>query len=210
MTHRVPPRLAAYAREIERHWNALMDGPVVLSPRDWERIRDWHERGIPMQIVREAMDSVAERRTRARAPRGLGRVASAVEEAWRVVLDGRLAPDLPEADRTEAGRPAIDSWRDALANAESGSRLARLITSAIDDLERGKRASEVERRIDDELPRAVPESTLRTAYREADAALERFRDRMSDSTLETTRDKIVVSRLRRQLRLPSLDNDDEV
>ena len=75
MTGDSPPRLGAYARAIERRWSQLTDGPVILSARDWQRITDWHDRGIPLQIVYEAMESVVERRARSPVSRTLSRVA---------------------------------------------------------------------------------------------------------------------------------------
>lgn len=40
-----------YLPEIERFFSALRMGGFVLSPRDVERVRTWHEQGIPMGVV---------------------------------------------------------------------------------------------------------------------------------------------------------------
>jgi len=208
MTEGVPPRLATYAREIERLWNAMADGPGVLSPRDWERIRSWHDRGIPLQIVREAMESIAERRTRSRASWNLSRVAPVVDEAWQVVLDGRLADVEPVGEPSPASRSAIESLRAALAHAPSPSTLRDLLEGALRDAERGEPAERIDRRIDEGLPDAVPAETLIAARQGADAAVVPIRRRMDASLLAATRNRIVVARLRRHLQLPKLENDE--
>jgi len=209
MTAASPPRLGAYARAIERYWSTVTGGPVVLSPRDWERIVDWHTRGIPLQIVRESMAAVAERRVRMRGLLSLSRVAPAVDEAWEVVLDGRMGRETAGAGLPPDGRSTIDSWRSLLAAEPQDSRLARLLASAIRLVEQGESPSAVDRRLDEGILDAVSEPILRAAQRAADEALEPFRDRMDAPTLAATRIRIVLARLRRDLRLPRLDRDPE-
>jgi hypothetical protein len=41
----------AYLSEIERFFAALRMGGFVLSPRDLELVRDWHEQGVPLGVV---------------------------------------------------------------------------------------------------------------------------------------------------------------
>ena len=49
-----------YAREIEKHWTALLERPVVLGERDWRLISDWHAREIPLGLILEAMEHLGE------------------------------------------------------------------------------------------------------------------------------------------------------
>ena len=82
-----------YARAVERMWSSLLERPAVLSPRDWALVRDWHVRGVPLQVIREAIDELAEacQKGRRRRPRGLAYVAAAVEEGCAAIREGRVA-----------------------------------------------------------------------------------------------------------------------
>ena len=90
----------AYARTLERALADLHDGPVVFTHRDWDLASRWHELGIPVGVVLDALDA-----KRKRPPRGLGAVATAVEESWRVVQAGRVPT---AADTHEPGRPVVE------------------------------------------------------------------------------------------------------
>ncbi len=79
----------SYARAIERSWSRVVGRAVILSRRDWDRISAWHESGVPLELIKEAIDDVAEK-PRRRAPRSLAYVAPAVDEAWQVVREGRI------------------------------------------------------------------------------------------------------------------------
>ncbi len=45
------PGTAGYARAIERLWSELLERPIVLSPRDWNLIGQWYDRGIPFYRI---------------------------------------------------------------------------------------------------------------------------------------------------------------
>ena len=58
-----PPGRGAgsYVRSIERVWNGLVERAVVLSPKDWALASDWFERGVPLELVTEALEEVGRR-----------------------------------------------------------------------------------------------------------------------------------------------------
>ena len=76
-----------YARELERALSRIRERPVVLSPRDWEMVLDWHAREIPLGVILETLEEAGARaRKRGSAgPRSLSYLASAVEEAWNLI-----------------------------------------------------------------------------------------------------------------------------
>jgi len=162
---REPGAGPGYARSIERRWSELLESPVVLSPRDWSRIEDWRRRGIPLAIVVEAMVAAARpERPRRRSPR-LSDVTALVEEAWSVLVEGRLAsPD-------EAG-PGLDGldpsglWRRRMAAAPPDSPLARLLAELIARWEAGEEPERIDAELDRRLGAAVDPALDQRARRE--------------------------------------------
>src|SRR5437763_2929596 len=47
-----------YYTEIESHFAARRGTPFVLSAKDWHLMKRWHDDGIPLPIVIEAIDTV--------------------------------------------------------------------------------------------------------------------------------------------------------
>jgi hypothetical protein len=40
-----------YFARIERQFGIRRDGPLMLSPRDWQRVEGWQNKGIPLEVV---------------------------------------------------------------------------------------------------------------------------------------------------------------
>ena len=195
----------AYAREIEREWSRILDRPIVLSPKDWVLISDWHARAIPLPLILESMRHAAERPGRRAAPRNLAYVAPGVEETWQVVLDGRRGSSALPTRRPAAVPDPIEAWR-ARREAEGGnSPLGRLLGDLLDAHENGEAAEAIDLRLDESLDTRVPEGLLDTTRDQVDADLAPFVERMDDVTFDRTRRAAIVDRLRRALNLPFLD-----
>jgi len=193
-----------YARTIEGSWSEFLQQPVVLSPRDWELICQWHAKRIPLELIREAIDAAAERRDRRGSPpTGLSYIAPAVEEAWTVVRQGRLSPQ-PPADAEAAGRRGREAWRVCLAAQRAGSALQRLLVELLGRAEAGDPASELDRRLDSELPGAVPAALWDEADAQMRTALAPFRGRMAAETYEATLQRGAIERVRDRLGLVRL------
>jgi hypothetical protein len=45
-----------YFRMIEQHFTQKRGNPMLLSPKEWALIREWHESGIPEEVVIRAID----------------------------------------------------------------------------------------------------------------------------------------------------------
>lgn len=196
------PRPGAYAREIERRWSRMLERPVVLSPKDWALISDWHARSIPLSLIVESMRHSAESPGRRAAPRNLAYIAAAVEEAWEVVLDGRRA-SLPPAPAPL--RDPVEAWRRRLDAEDVGSALHELLFELLTAYENGEAAETIDRRLDERLRTSVDADLLRATLDQVDTELAPFAERFDDATLERTRRAAVVDRLRRALDLPFLD-----
>jgi hypothetical protein len=184
----------------------MLDRPVVLSPKDWALISDWHSRRIPLTLILEAIRYAAEQPSRVGTPRNLAYVAPAVEEAWRVVLDGRRRPLEPA---TPSRADPADAWR-RRREAETGdSPLGRLLDELLTAHEAGKPARVLDSRLDEWLLTSASEDLLRTIRDQIDAELAPFVERMDAETFDRTRRSAIVDRLRRALGLPFLDQDPE-
>jgi hypothetical protein len=51
-----------YFLEIESRFAELRETPFVFSAKDWALMKSWHDDGIPLAIVLEAIDSCFEKR----------------------------------------------------------------------------------------------------------------------------------------------------
>ena len=47
----VAPEEAEYFQRIEEHFGQRRGGPLILSPRDWQLVQRWREKGIPLPVV---------------------------------------------------------------------------------------------------------------------------------------------------------------
>jgi hypothetical protein len=198
----------AYARSIERRWASFCERPVILSQRDWALIEDWYSRGIPLQIVEEAIEHAAEMRSHGRggrtAPRGLSYLAGAVEDSWTAVLEGRLADRTGKTAARRHDEPAVEGWKRTLDSQTEDSALRALLIELIAALERGVPADEIDERLNSALPEAVPEELLAEVENEVDAELRPYRGRMAAGAYRSTLKLATVRRLRRRLRLAEL------
>ena len=203
------PSAGSYARAIERILERVRGAPVVLSPRDFRYVADWHARGVPVALVLEGIEAAATRRRgRSSRPRTitLAYVAPGVEEAWGVVLAGRMVD--PAQRRACPADPASirQRWVDAAARAGDGSALGRLVAGGIRSLDAGDDAAAVDLALDAALVEAAPEGMVRAIAARVDADLQAFAARMKPSGLITTQRRAVVDRLRQSLDLPRLSN----
>ena len=92
----------AYFKAVEEAFLRLRGAPLTLQPSDWHLARSWHAAGIPLDLVRLAMEEVfAKRHERGRKGRvsGLRYVAPAVQKAWKqqreLTAPGERAPAAP-------------------------------------------------------------------------------------------------------------------
>jgi hypothetical protein len=76
----------SYFTEIEAHFAARRGTPFILSAKDWALMKKWHEEGIPLPIVIEAIDTVFEKNEtsgRRKVISSLSYCRHAVKELWQ-------------------------------------------------------------------------------------------------------------------------------
>jgi hypothetical protein len=97
---------ADYFLEIESHFARRRGTPFLFSPKDWALMKQWHDDGIPLPIVVEAIDSVFDK-NEAKGSRkvinSLSYCRHAVKELW--------------ADRRELQVGAVEGTPEAGADA---------------------------------------------------------------------------------------------
>lgn len=97
MSHDEPaPDPDDYFQRVERHFGLRRGGPLMLSPKDWQLLQDWCDRGIPLRIVlrgiNRAFDQFEDSGPRPDRVNSLRYCRQQVEELWeeqRELGDGR-------------------------------------------------------------------------------------------------------------------------
>jgi len=198
----------AYFQAIEEIFVRLRGSPLLLSPADWQVARRWHRDGVPLDLVRRALEEVFAKR-KERGAKGkissLRYCASAVEAAWEDLRE-LTAP----GERLEA--PAFDpsSRLQALAKAlppELPGRegLATRIVALAGDPQEIEEGLAI---LDREMLATVAASLEDTTRGEVEAAVEKtmagLRGRLSAEELERSRERLTWQVLRQRLVLPVL------
>src|SRR5438309_3493116 len=99
-----------YYREIETHFAMRRGTPFILSAKDWVLMKSWHDEGVPLPVVIEAIDSVFDKNEtsgRQKKINSLSYCRHAVKELWKErkeMLVG-AAGETPEA----APGPLLDA-----------------------------------------------------------------------------------------------------
>ncbi len=110
-----------YFRRVERHFGLRRDGPLLLSPRDWQVVERWYDRGIPLDTVLRGINRAFDRfdATGATAARvnSLSYCKQQVEAAWEE--QGQLQT-FSDAGAAADGNPAVEH----LKNTADACRLA--------------------------------------------------------------------------------------
>ncbi|MEE9219117.1 MAG: hypothetical protein V3U98_08610, partial [Acidobacteriota bacterium] len=131
----LPPE-ADYVGEVEAKLAGLRGAPLVLSTRDWERVRGWRRQGIPLPVVlRALMDVLGERRSGEHAnlelqPRSLAYCERAVQQRWssqREAWVGRSSPANAVPGRLRSALHAVARQVEAAAHRARRSPRAALV-----------------------------------------------------------------------------------
>ena len=100
-----------YFEEIEGHFAMRRQTPFILSAKDWALMKSWHDEGIPLPVVIEAIDAVFDKAEK--KINSLSYCRHAVKELWKErkeMLVG-TAGETPEA----APGPLLDALAARLA-----------------------------------------------------------------------------------------------
>lgn len=192
----------AYFQAVEEIFVRLRGAPLLLSPADWQVASRWHQEGVPLDLIRQALEEVfAKRKERGTKGRisSLRYCAPAVEAAW--------------ADLRELTAPGE---RDAAPALDIPSRLKNLaalvppeIAPRVAGLHGDAPSVEAElSALDREMLAAADASLDVERRREVDAAVEKtlaaLRGRLPVEELERSRERLTHQVLRQRLGLPVL------
>src|SRR5437764_938195 len=117
-----------YFGEIESHFASKRGTTFVLNAKDWALMKEWHEAGVPLPVVIEAIDTVFEKAAeRKKVVNSIHYCKHAVKELW----DERWgrAPRRPKLLRPRRWRRSPRSCLSRLTR-ESGSSPPRRASHA--------------------------------------------------------------------------------
>jgi hypothetical protein len=144
VTADAPPE--TYFQEIEAHFALRRGTPFILSAKDWALMKEWREKGVPLPIVIEAIDTVFERyeaRGASKIPSSLRYCRHSIKELW----DERRNLYVGAGDVTpEAGPEAL---LDALAAQLETSDVAAPFAARVRALVSEKSVPRIEERLID-------------------------------------------------------------
>lgn len=194
MTREDPPD---YFRAVERAFVRLGGGAAFLTPADWDLVRSWEQREIPLAIALSGIRSALLRRrpTSPRTP--LRHCAAAVEEAFAARRRGSAgAPTGPAAEpapreRLERLADSLREWTPA-PGAPCAPNLANELEAAVrsaaervsrlrPDARVETRLAAIEKELVERLQAALPAPAREKIARDSRLALSAHRARMPAS-----------------------------
>lgn len=204
-----------YFRAVERTFLGLRGAGLVLSPADWDLVRRWEERGIPLEVVLSGIRATFSGKVRVSSRMPLGACSRAVEaalDARRVRRAGAAVPGetVPEAetglerlggrlrrwspDRARLANPdmavdLVDAARDAAV------RIERLGKSPDASASAGDTVQAIENDLVNRLQAALPDAAREKIETEVRNKLAPYRMRMPESTWRKTFDEAVRRRV---------------
>jgi hypothetical protein len=207
----------AYFTEIEALFAFRRGTPFVLSGKDWALMKSWHEAGIPLAIVLEAIDTAFDARERSgrRSPiSSLSYCRHAVVDLWeerrqQLVGGKESVPELDPAGHvrqlaeTLQGIAETTSGDMAVALTEAARALAALAEKGRSAPAIEERLIEIENRMIEALLDAFPDARRREMLSSIDAELARY-DIPAEEVRTKTREANLRRLVRRELRIPRL------
>jgi hypothetical protein len=117
-----------YYIEIEAHFAARRGTPFILSAKDWALMKRWHDEGVPLPVVIEAIDSVFEKNEtsgRRKVISSLSYCRHSVKELW----DERRNLYVGGSEQTPESAPAamLEQLAQRLETSPSGTAFAERV-----------------------------------------------------------------------------------
>ncbi|HXV64573.1 MAG TPA: hypothetical protein VEK15_28000 [Vicinamibacteria bacterium] len=208
----------SYYASVESHFVAKRGSPLFITPSEWNLVWRWEQSGIPLEIVKEAIDRVFERPQASQKRRKLGYCRQAVDAAFRRFREARLGEGTTPAQEAPvdfvarlsglAARlmKAAESSRDRLLG-ETVRALACEVAAT--DVARGaakleSKLAEIDARLLAALELAFDEPVRSSLRTEAERSLESYRDRMPEKVYRRALESAYHRRLRSRLGLGPL------
>ena len=187
----------------------------MLSAKDWALMKAWHEEGIPLPIVLEAIESCFVKASEGRRNRVVSSLAycrHAVKEIWSDRRDMYVggSESVPESDVSSGLQRIAVELRELASSAES--RLAGALERAADAIEAmgnvstpsaEERLTAIEESMFEEIRSGLDDSERAEIDAELDRRLTGSRE-ISPDVAERTREANLRGILRSRYRLPRL------
>lgn len=198
----------AYFQAVEEIFVSLRGSPLLLSPADWQVARHWHREGVPLDLVRRALEEVFAKR-KERGAKGkissLRYCAPAVEAAWDELKD-LAAPGHRAAAPAFEVAPRLAALAAALPRTLPGrDRLAGRIGALDGDPQSvEERLASLDREMLDAATAALDGESSAEIATAVEKTLASLGGRLPAEELERSRERLVRQALRRRLGLPVL------
>lgn len=106
-----------YFVEIEAHFAARRGTPFILSGKDWVLMKKWHDDGVPLAVVIEAIDAVFMKNEGKKTINSLSYCKHAVKDLWNerkelLVGEHATTPETDYAQQLSALAAALDAFPD--------------------------------------------------------------------------------------------------
>ncbi|HSF42511.1 MAG TPA: hypothetical protein VLT87_22090 [Thermoanaerobaculia bacterium] len=198
----------AYFQAVEEIFVSLRGSPLLLSPADWQVARHWHREGVPLDLVRRALEEVFAKR-KERGAKGkissLRYCAPAVEAAWDELKD-LAAPGHRAAAPAFEVAPRLAALAAALPRALPGrDHLAGRIGALDGDPQAvEERLASLDREMLDAATAALDGESSTEITAAVEKTLASLGGRLPAEELERSRERLARQALRRRLGLPVL------
>ena len=223
------PAVPDYFRAVERTFLDLRGGGMFLTPADWDLVRRWEERGIPLDVVLSGIRAAFSGRIRVSSRMPLGECSREVEAAFdakRIQRAGAAPPpdgETPDGEK-DAGNglerlaDRLRKWSPAgapLSSPEIAGDLVAAVREAAAKIERLSKAAgasagaeealkPIEADLLTGLQAALPDAAREEIENEVRNKLAPYRTRMPESTWQETFEQAVRRRVGQVFGLGSL------
>ncbi|MEK6375811.1 MAG: hypothetical protein AABO58_24310 [Acidobacteriota bacterium] len=188
----------AYFVEIEAHFAARRGTPFILSAKDWALMKKWHDDGVPLPVVIEAIDAVFEKNEtsgRRKTISSLSYCRHAVKELW----EDRKILYVGEGETSPERAPGV--LLETLAQQLETTALGAPFAPGVRDLAREKSVPKIEERLLD-LERELLDAAIAAAPDEVEAIRDEIAATLGDTSRidEKTLARTLEANLRRLVR----------
>jgi len=188
----------AYFVEIEAHFATRRGTPFILSAKDWALMKKWHDEGVPLPVVIEAIDAVFEKNEtsgRRKVISSLSYCRHAVKELW----EDRKILYVGEGETSPERAPAV--LLETLAQQLEGASLGAPFAARVRDLAREKSVPKIEERLLD-LERELLDAAIAAAPDEVSSIRSEITAALGDTSRidEKTLARTLEANLRRLVR----------
>jgi hypothetical protein len=214
-----------YYAEVEKHFVSLRGSPLFITPKDLQLIHNWRQMQIPLQVVKEGLTRVFERKKPSRPIKTLSYCLQTVEAAFRrhrEALTG--APSQASKDEEDTllqrhlvrlekelrnAHLALEGSHAALAelSEQSAKKLASLgahLHSVDSFQEIDNELGRMDEDLVAEAEKSLAETESRRCMDEAERSLEDYRARMPVEVYNSAVRSAYLKRVRAHFGLPAL------